>query len=448
MKILLLYFNFKKNRMVKKSLLFQFLFLFLLFTFPVVAQQDYTQLEHRISELEKDMGTLKNLKISGYIQADMNLVGRDGSTQVGESKTLSKWDNGNYIMRSGIRRARLKFQYTYSLFKGVIQTDMTEGSYGMKDIYIQMTPQTRWLGFRIGLQDRAFGHELSYSSSKGEAIERTLLTNKLFNGEKDLGGILTLTAPKGHMLYGLAFRGGFFNGRGIAKADDGQYDFMGRLTYGKKYSSTSFNLGTSIYLGKVYNSTYNKASKHATVYEMNKGQWIANYNYTNNYLQRRYFGIELQAAHQTSIGTTHLRTEYIFGNQPSTKSSFEYVTKHSAMASDPTTPSGMVEVNYLRSFRGLYVYLIQDIGKSPFSTVLRYCNFDPNTKQKNTQVTNKTDVHLQQIGLGGLWKINKAMRLMAYYELSFNEKCERLAAYYYDKDLDDNALYLRLQYVF
>ena len=100
----------------------------------------------------------------------------------------------------------------------------------------------------------------------------------------------------------------------------------------------------------------------------------------------------------------------------------------------------------------LFLLLVQDIGTSPFSAVLKYDVYDPNTKLKGNEIgtdnsfTSKTDLAQSTLGIGGLYRFNKHIRVQAYYEFNFNEKSDFVKGY--EKDRKDNVLTVRLQYKF
>ena len=107
---------------------------------------------------------------------------------------------------------------------------------------------------------------------------------------------------------------------------------------------------------------------------------------------------------------------------------------------------------FKRPFLGYFFYLVQDIGASPFSAVLKYDVYDPNTKVSGNEVgaensfTSKTDLAQSTIGIGGIYNFNKHIRLQAYYEFNFNEKSNLVKGY--ENDWKDNVLTVRLQYKF
>jgi hypothetical protein len=143
---------------------------------------------------------------------------------------------------------------------------------------------------------------------------------------------------------------------------------------------------------------------------------------------------------KSSLGSTQLRGEYLFGDQPGGSSS----SKSPNASTLPTADT------YLRNFRGGYVMLVQDLGKLPFAAVLKYDWYDPNTKISKNEIglnnTNKGDIAQNTFGFGMLWNINASLRLQAYYEINKNEKTENLTAY--NDDRKDNVFTLRMQYKF
>jgi len=167
---------------------------------------------------------------------------------------------------------------------------------------------------------------------------------------------------------------------------------------------------------------------------------------TGTYMKREYFGIDAQFAINTAIGTTELRAEGLWGTQPGIASS----SKSPNYSSRPAN----TEANalYARPFLGYFFYFIQDIGNSPFSAVLKYDAYDPNTKIKGNEtgrsesLTNATDLAQSTVGIGALYRFSKHIRLQCYYEINNNEKSESVSGY--EKDKKDNVLTVRLQYKF
>jgi opacity protein-like surface antigen len=167
---------------------------------------------------------------------------------------------------------------------------------------------------------------------------------------------------------------------------------------------------------------------------------------TGTYMKREYIGFDGQFSILSAIGKTTLRAEGMFGQQPGIAGS----SKSPNYSARPgNTPENAL---YKRPFLGYFFYLVQDIGTSPFSAVLKYDTYDPNTDIKNNEVgfagsqTNKTDLAQSTIGIGALYRFSKNIRLQAYYELNSNEKSTNVSGY--ETDRKDNVLTVRLQYKF
>lgn len=72
---------------------------------------------------------------------------------------------------------------------------------------------------KAGIFDRPFGDEISYSSSKRETPERSLIFQN-YSQMKEIWELsLIIAAPKGSSMEGLKLEGGLFSGNGI-RVDD------------------------------------------------------------------------------------------------------------------------------------------------------------------------------------------------------------------------------------
>lgn len=379
----------------------------------------------------------ENLTVSGYIQTQLEVGQTDAKTKLGNTTSTQDWDNKNSFTRAGIRRGRIKFSYAADTYaKGVFQLDITEGGVKFKDAYLNLTvPSLDWVSLKAGIFDRPFGDEISYSSSRREIAERSIGTQTLFPDERDMGATLVLKAPKGSFVDGLAFEGGFFAGNGITKEDDGQYDFIGHLNYVKKYDNSSFGIGTSLYSGKVYN--FVNAAGVYTSYEVNNGAW-AEVKGSDKFNDRTYYGFDAQYSHETPLGLTRLRGEYVFGDQPSQSGSMS-----SPKSGALSTEKGY---NYIRNFTAAHIYLVQDLFSTPFALAFRYSIFDPNTNLNKDEVKSSADVKQTGYSVSGLWRMTPAVTLMACYDITTNEKSANVAGY--ESDRKDNLFTMRLQYKF
>ncbi len=390
------------------------------------------QIDANASKIKKS----EKFKVSGYVQGQAEFAQPGMGTKTGANGGKYNADidgkDADWYTRYGIRRGRIKFQYSEKIAKGVFQLDITDKGLGFKDAYMEITePFLKMFTLKSGIFDRPFGDEISYSSSRRESPERSLIFQKLFPDERDLGASLIIAAPKGSSMEGLKLQGGLFSGNGIRVDDNSKMDFIGQLKYEKTYTTMSFGLGASMYSGTVNNAD-------SVLYTMKDNVWTAENVERNQLNTRQYFGIDAQLSLVTVMGITNIRVEYLFGEQPSIKGDFGSPKANTYALATP--------FNYLRKFSGGHVYLVQDIYSTPLSLVLKYSFLDPNTEVAGNDVANKADLAMNTFGFGALWNINPALRLMAFYEMTSNETSTAVAGY--DTDIKDDLFTLRLQYKF
>jgi len=395
-----------------------------------------TILQEQIDANSSKIKVLEKLKVSGYIQAQTEIgqIGAAAKTGANGGKYSEAIDgkNADSFTRYGIRRGRIKFQYSEKIAKGVFELDLTDKSIGIKDAYLQIDePLLNMFSLKAGIFDRCFGDEVSYSSSSIESAERSLIIQKLFPDEKDLGTQITIKAPANTMLEGLKLDAGLFSGNGIRTDDNSKVDFIGHLKYDKAFSNMAFGIGASMYSGTTNNADSN-------YYTVNNAKWTREEVGKNQLNKRQYFGFDGQFSIETLMGITSIRGEYLFGEQPSVSGDFA-----SPQANTYTSSSAF---SYKRNFSGGYVYFLQDIYRTPLTLVLKYSYLDPNTELKGDEIKNKADVAMSSFGIGGLWRINSSLRLMGFYEINSNEKTNGVSGY--NGDIKDNLFTLRLQYKF
>ncbi|MCD8263753.1 MAG: OprO/OprP family phosphate-selective porin [Tannerellaceae bacterium] len=403
------------------------------------------ELNNRIDSLAEETAaigkvakSLSKLKVSGYIQTQYQHGQENASLKVGSSNENPE----ESFNRIGIRRGRIKFTYEENIVSRVFQLDITEKGVGIKDAYLNVKdPWLKTSALRAGVFDRPFGFEISYSSSNRESPERSTVFQTLFPDECDLGAMLILQAAKTSPINFLKLQGGLFAGNGIKVDTDNRKDFIGQLRADKTISNWgAWGLGMSYYNGSVYNPTNE-------LYTMEGNRFVrTEKSKTGSFAKREYVGFDAQFSFLTGAGKTTLRGEYLFGTQPGTAGSSKS-PNYSTLPGDDAT-----NALYKRSFTGGYVILIQDLGVSPFSVVLKYDVYDPNTKVKGNEVgvensnTTKTDLSQNTWGVGALWRVNKNLRLQAYYDINKNEKSDNIKGY--GEDRKDNVFTLRLQYKF
>lgn len=387
------------------------------------------QSEQAQNELLKQ---LQKLKVSGYLQGQFQWGEENASLKVGSTNE----DRENSFNRIGIRRGRIKFSYEEGIAGGVFQLDITEKGVGIKDAYLSIKePWLRTNSFKVGVFNRPFGNEISYSSSRRESPERSTVFQTLFPEERDLGAMLTLQTGKTSPLHFLKLEAGLFAGNGIKQETDNRKDFIGHLSANKSWDKFQISGGVSYYNGSVYQGS-------EIVYRMNENSFVLSNNPDNKgkFAKREYIGFDAQLGIKSILGMTQLRGEYLFGEQPGGVSGSKSPNASSLPSSD----------TFIRNFSGGYLILVQDLGRLPLSAVVKYDWYDPNTKVSTNDIglnnTNKGDISVNTLGFGMLWHINKSLRLQAYYEINSNEKTENLIDY--KENRKDNVFTLRIQYKF
>lgn len=376
----------------------------------------------RLDILEERLDKMNQLKITGYIQTQWTW--NEADINEGSQNKFS------------IRRGRLKAAYANMYGEAVFQIDVTENGVDIKDAYLKAKlPEVNWIAFRAGIFDRPFGYEISYSSSRRESPERSRVFLTLFPKERDLGGEVILKTPKDYYLGDLALSAGIFSGNGgQSKETDSGKDFIGHLSYGYKYDRMSFGIGTSLYYGGVRLA----GPEEQKVYKISNKHFVQDTGKSaGDYTARHYFGIDGQYSITSAIGFTNLRGEYLWGTQAGAQGNSK-------------SPTGAITSDiYSRKFSGYYLQLVQDLGTTKHSLVAKIDGYDPNTKLSKDECLTTGDIAYTTWGFGWLFRANHNLRLMAYYELTSNEKVNNdVIATQYRKDLKDNQFTLRVQYKF
>jgi hypothetical protein len=363
--------------------------------------------ENNTSEIKK----LKKFKISGYIQAQFEVGQEFAASKIGNPTTFDKNRDGKSgdFFRFGLRRGRIKFAYEDTWGTAVFQLDLTEKGIAFKDVYFKVSePWLKVASLTVGIFDRPFGDEISYSSSRRESPERTVLYQELFPDERDLGAMVTLAAPKGSVVEGLKLDAGAFCGNGIAVPDNGKMDFIGKIKYDKKWSNITFGVGASMYYGTVRNTD-------TVLNKVIAGKWEKEEVAPFEKNIRQYYGFDAQFSAQSSWGITNIRAEVLFGTQPSTAGRFRSPNKD-------LMQYGTAPFNHIRKFWGAHAYFVQDIYKTPLTLVLKYAYMNPNTQIKSNELKSRTDLSYNYLGFGLLVRCTSNLRLMCFYDMPFNSK--------------------------
>lgn len=404
-------------------------------------------LQKKLDNILSDIKVMKRLKLSGYIQANLQFTDSAGTATYAGGNF-----NANTDKRFAIRRTRFKATYENGLSQFVLQLDANEREVRTKDAYVKFTePWAKAFSATIGITDFPFGYEVPTSSSSLESPERGRMSQILMPGESDLGAYITFQLPKTSRLNFLKIDAGMFNGTG-GKAGDFDYkkDFVGRIRIDKVSKSEKFKygFGVSYYDGgwrqgtsKVYSMETDSAATMAFLLDKD----TANYGAI---AKRNYMGADVQLSYDFPFGLTTLRGEFIQGSQPGSSSSATSVT------AQPVTD------NYDRNFNGAYFYFIQDIFQTKNQLIVKYDWFDPNTDVEGDDIgksvlpfkgtsytkTGRADFKYTTLGIGWAYRWNSNLKITAYYDMVTNETSKNVALM--SKDLSDNVFTLRFQYKF
>ena len=188
-------------------------------------------LNSKIEQLKDEVGFLKKLRISGYIQPQW---------QIADTNGISSFAGGNFPKHSdnrfSVRRGRVKVAYEGEYSQFVIQIDATERGISLKDAYLSLKdPWLQTFTLTGGVFNRPFGFEIAYSSSLRESPERARVNQTLFPNERDLGAMLTIQPRKESRYHFIKLDLGLIAGNAIAPENDSHKDFLAHLhLYSKK----------------------------------------------------------------------------------------------------------------------------------------------------------------------------------------------------------------------
>ncbi len=428
-------------------------------------------LTDHVKKLNDDVTVLKKVKISGYIQ---------GQFQYADSNGVKSYEGGDFAAnvdkRFMLRRARVKVTYNGNFSQYVFQIDATEKGVLIKDMYAKFTePWLKTVSVTLGQQNRPFGYEIGYSSSDRESPERGRMSQIIFPGERDLGAMLTIQAPKTSKLNAFKIEAGLFNGTGAANVAgtnlefDKKKDFIGHLTYTKSLKNEKINFGIGL---SYYNGGWRTASPNK--YDMGDvvgvKQFIKTTDVANvgTITKRNYIGADAQVNMDLPWGLATLRGEYIAGTQPGVKGStvspqvaptdaVAATSKITVKASgkDTTitlTPAGTTPADvYNRNFNGAYIYFIQNIARTKLQLIAKYDWYDPNIKVKGKDIGAKgsnltsADVKFSTLAFGLAYKWDNNIKITAYYAMVKNEVTLLKG---FEHEIPDNIFTLRVQYKF
>ena len=310
-------------------------------------------LAEQVAEMKNDVGGLKKLKFSGYVQP--RFAWREDAIYEKGAPT----QDGFYI-----RRGRFKAVYTATDWAAfTLQLDATTSGVGLKEAYATLVlPEDLKLPLKkiavdAGLQLMPFGYEVGVRSSGDlDLLERSAVSRSFLKGEYDLG-----VAVRGN-LGPFNLKVGLFNGNGVdgaaGKDNDQKKDVIGRL---------GFDLG---------NVTGGVSGWY--------GKTIAYTLADNKDYDRARVGADLQVfLDLLPLGGTALKGEYIWGKTQ--------IGTGSGGAGDALGVIGW----------GWYAILTQNVG--PWNQIaVRYEQFKPDQKIDEDLPANQGKVFLQDEISGAL----------------------------------------------
>lgn len=352
-------------------------------------QGKISSLDERVLVNEGDLSKLNKIKVSGYIQTQWEMYGKD-------LERANGYDNTFYI-----RRARVKFTYEATDgVKFVLQPDFSTGNLALKDAYAVVNlPYLKNWTLWAGQMNRP-DYEVEYSSSSREVLERSRLIRAIYPGEREIGVKLEYIGTKVPIKFQLMALNGNFTGA-QAKDADSKKDIMARLVYSVKLPAAGIGIdfGPSVYLGGNLSKT-NKYFKNSegTLDSLPK-VW--------SYMKKNWVGGEAQI-YADVLGGMAIKGEYITGINSSPSTIAATSTRAQLIASPGT----------YNDFSGYYIYLVKNIGQR-HQFVAKYDYYDPNTKLSGDAAGNS--IYYKTLTLAWQYYLNDFIRITLNYEMPKNE---------------------------
>ena len=398
------------------------------------------------TEYRNYVDALRKIKISGYLQPQYR-----SAIVIDQPFPIGTFSGGLFPQYSKsmfqVRRGRLKVTYDNVVTQMVLQFDMTERGFTTKDAYLWLSdPWLKMFALQMGIFNRPFGYEVSFSSSTRESPERARVIQTLFPGERELGAQLSFAPQLGSLSF-LRADVALVNGAGPTSVEfDNFKDLIARAgaVFPMEDAGAEIDFGVSGYLGAVRQSTKQLYSMGTTTTGV--PGWVLDKDSlgVGQGIDRQYFGADVQVYYDMPLlGGSVLRGEYVAGKQPGGSAT---------SVSNAVLPTGGL---YQRDFTGWYVYLVQNVGTS-FQVVAKYDVYDPNTDiQAGDFIPGSgltvADLKHSTLGLGLVYHWDENIKLVLYNEFVRNEKVpsnspSSLAPY--RDDVRDDVLTFRIQYRF
>lgn len=377
-------------------------------------------IDEAVKELQTDRDQMKKMKISGYLQ--MNWEQTESEAGFG----ADPYDASDEITsRFRLRRARLKFAYSESFGRMVVQADFGNTKLELKDAYLEFDePWLRMISLRMGVFNRP-NYEVEYSSSQRESVERSTVVRALYPGERDLGAMITLAPEDLFTFQFAAFNNTHLGTYTQSNPNHGSEPlyFMTRLTKSFTLGDVGLDLGAHARIGNARLNTRHviesespasgaDAIVDSTTYAVGDG------------VGRNWYGFEMQLYYDF-LGGMKILGEYIMGSD---------VNQLGTAA--PLTPAR------LRDFSGWYVMLVKNVG-TDFQVAGKYDVYTPNTAIETERINTTSELARSTLGLGLHNYTFENVRLTLWYEMNTWATTTK-----YPADPKDNLLTFRAQYKF
>lgn len=455
--------------------------------------------------------TLKdNFVLDGYIQTQWAYSTKPDS--VWYNSVSAGFFDRFVSNRFSIRRGRLNFTFEKDFVKAKLGMDLTERSFGITDMYVQLTePWMDAVSLKVGNMEIPFGAELDYSSSKRTSMERSNTIQHLFPSNRDLGVQLALNFPENNKAHGLQFNVGVFNGSSGAVDINKYKDFVLRARFDKviKNENWEFGAGVSSYFGGhnhisdysgsgfnefgVFKVGKNDSLKTAFVLD---STLTATAGSNGLKIDRNYFAVDAHVGAKWAAGKSSIGTEIIFGQQPGRidrtffPNNFYSATSYSLtgpqmgvswpffappIPANPTTvkPVSVPYNTMIRNFFGGHVTFSQSILETGLEVYFRYDWYDPNTEVEGKEISIIQDLSTPALGLsvadikyqcfspGIAYNYKDMLRISAQYDIVRNEETniegrpikaltddDVIPSTGFKTDMKDDVFVLRFQYKF
>lgn len=390
--------------------------------------------DERLTKISDVLDKLKDLKISGYIQAQYESY--DYWNASGSTHGIPASSGAPAITNSFfIRRARVKFSYKATEgVEFVLCPNFDVDRVQIKDAYVQL--HDRWTNvftLTMGQFLRPTTYEIDYSSSSREFAERSLMSRSLYPSEREQGAKLEadFTSKFGIplKLTAAVVNGNFGEGSATnqVKDVDGSKDFIGRASYSLNFPKKGLGIdfGGHAYLG---NNVVIDATTPTVFTDVNNNPFVPK---VGDKLKKELFGAEAQI-YSEFLGGLSLKSEYIRGT-------------YSGLSYSSETNSSF-KGDRVRQVQGAYVALVKNIDKKN-QLGFRWDMFDANTNQSGDQVVSSRDLKYNNYTFSYQYHFTSHVKILASYLIPVNEKSMNISdnTDYLNRDVKDNTFTLRLQ---